>query len=77
MQDKDFDKPTKSSLTINFDTEDGADEFLEWMCGAGEQDLWYWQSCAEDEPENPKTYFDYFSGGWGDKTNINIKATTK
>ena len=42
----------------NAEEERVAEEFLTWLCEAGEQDYWNWMECR-DEEKNLIGHFDY------------------
>ena len=57
------------TVTIKgFKTQDAAYEFMNWYCGAGEQELDYWMECRRNEGKNiPNNFI---------TTNIDNKTNT-
>ena len=51
----------KRSITIEFDSDEVAMHFAEWLCGSGEHQYWNWMEYREQEEEGDITVtsFDY------------------
>lgn len=51
-------------LKFKFASQEAANHFKHWLCGAGEQDYWTWMECRELEEPGAITglEFDYHSG---------------
>lgn len=62
----------KHKLTIEFDSEEAAEHFSDWLCGQGEQDYWLWMECREQEEDGniTATSFHY------DDTDAGLITTT-
>jgi len=61
----------KRSITIEFDSDEVAMHFAEWLCGSGEQQYWDWMRYRESDEEDDCTDitvvdFDY----WGPKNDF-------
>lgn len=52
----------KSTVKIEFDNDEMANEFLTWLCEQGEQDYWLWMEC-QDDGQKSKVTFDYWKDG--------------
>lgn len=52
---------SKRSITIEFDSDEIAMHFADWLCGSGEQQYWDWMRYREDEEDGniTVTSFDY------------------
>jgi hypothetical protein len=64
---------TKSVLTINFNTEDGARRFAEWILESGENDFYYYQE-SEDDDDKIQLRIPHL---YGDETKLTIEGESK
>ena len=49
----------KVKLTIEFDNQEAAEHFGEWLNGQGEQDYWNWMEYREEEEKGNITVIDF------------------
>ena len=58
----------KTTVRIDFATEEAADHFLSWFCGSGEQAYWDWMQYREEEEGGNITAvrFDYHKPNGGE-----------